>query len=116
MLERFLAIQAMGSDNARQNTKTTKQAVLQYPPPSPVALAAGLDMLQNIDLRNQLKKLSVPCQMFLGHLDSLVPEKIGPLVQQLNPMITIDVITDASHDPFISNTESFAKRLVKTLI
>ena len=88
----------------------------QYPPPSSVALAAGLDMLQNIDLREQFKTISMPCQMFLGRLDRLVPDKLAALMQQLNSKITIEVITDASHAPFISDTESFAIRLMKALL
>jgi pimeloyl-[acyl-carrier protein] methyl ester esterase len=115
-LERFLAIQAMGSVNAREDVKIIKQAVQQYPHPSPVALAAGLDMLQNIDLREQFRTLSIPCQMFFGRLDTLVPDKVASILQLLNPSITIEVITDASHAPFISNTESFAKRLIKALV
>jgi pimeloyl-[acyl-carrier protein] methyl ester esterase len=115
-LERFLAIQAMGSPDTRQDTKKIKQALQQYPLPSSVALAAGLDMLLNIDLREKLKELSIPCQMFFGRLDTLVPDKVACLVQQLNAKITIEVILDTSHAPFISNTKSFAKRLVKALV
>jgi len=115
-LQRFLAIQAMGSVNARQDVKIIQQAVQPYPQPSPVALAAGLDMLQNIDLREQFRILPIPCQMFFGRLDTLVPDKVAAFIQQLNPSIMIEVITDASHAPFISNTESFAKRLIKALV
>ena len=115
-LQRFLAIQAMGSVNARQDVKIIQRAVQLYPQPSPVALTAGLDMLQYIDLREQFRTLSIPCQMFFGRLDTLVPDKVAVFIQQLNPSITIEVITDASHAPFISNTESFAKRLIKALV
>jgi pimeloyl-[acyl-carrier protein] methyl ester esterase len=117
-LERFLAIQAMGSINAKQDVKTIKQALQLYPSPSPssVALAAGLDMLNSIDLRETLKVLRMPCHMFFGGLDTLVPDKVASLVQHLNSKITAEVITDVSHAPFISNTDSFAKRLVKVLI
>jgi len=115
-LERFLAIQAMGSANARQDAKTIKQAVQQFPLPSPDALAAGLDMLNSIDLREQFKTLAIPCHMFLGRLDTLVPDKITVAIQQLNSNIIIEVINDASHAPFISNTKYFAKRLVKALV
>jgi pimeloyl-[acyl-carrier protein] methyl ester esterase len=115
-LERFLAIQAMGSANARQDAKIIKQAVQQYPHPSPVALAGGLDMLKKIDLRDQFKTLSIPCHMFLGRLDTLVPDKLALPAQQLNANVTIDIISYASHAPFISNTEQFAKRLVQVLI
>ena len=116
MLTRFLAIQAMGSASARQDAKTIKQALQEYPLPSSVALAEGLKMLQGTDLREQFKTLLIPCQMFLGHFDTLVPEEIAPIIQQLNPKIRIDIIADAAHAPFISNTEDFAKRLVKALV
>jgi pimeloyl-[acyl-carrier protein] methyl ester esterase len=115
-LERFLAIQAMGSVNARHDAKTIKLAVQQYPSPSIVALAAGLNMLQSIDLREQFKTLCIPCHIFLGRLDTLVPDKVALLAKQLNSEVTIDVITDASHAPFISNPEQFATRLVKALV
>jgi pimeloyl-[acyl-carrier protein] methyl ester esterase len=115
-LQRFLAIQAMGSVNAKQDTNTIKQAVQQFPPPSPIALSAGLDMLQNIDLREQFKTLLIPCHMFLGRLDTLVPDKLAPQMQYLNSKVTLEVISDASHAPFISDTEFYAKRLIKVLI
>lgn len=115
-LERFLAIQAMGSVNARQDIKTIKQAVQQYPLPSSVALAAGLDMLRSVDLRDQFKRLFIPCQVFLGRLDTLVPERVATVLQQLNPEVKIEIITHASHAPFISDTEQFAKRLVSALL
>jgi pimeloyl-[acyl-carrier protein] methyl ester esterase len=37
-------------------------------------------------------------------------------LQQLNSKVTIEIITDASHAPFISNTNEFAMRLVKALV
>jgi pimeloyl-[acyl-carrier protein] methyl ester esterase len=40
----------MRSVNARQDAKTIKQAVQQYPLPSHITLAAGLNMLPSIDL------------------------------------------------------------------
>ena len=115
-LERFLAIQAMGSVDARQDVKTIKQAVQQYPIPSKIAVSVGLDILQNIDLRDQFKTLSIPCHMFFGRLDTLVPDKVADLLQKLNSNITVEVIRDASHAPFISNTEYFAERLIKALV
>jgi pimeloyl-[acyl-carrier protein] methyl ester esterase len=73
-------------------------------------------MLQSIDLREQFKTLSIPCHIFLGQLDTLVPYKVALLAKQLNSKVTIDVVTNASHAPFISDTEQFAKRLVKALV
>jgi pimeloyl-[acyl-carrier protein] methyl ester esterase len=115
-LQRFLLIQAMGSVNAKQDTKTIKQVVQQFPLPSPIALSAGLDMLQNIDLHEQFKILLIPCHIFLSRLDTLVPDKLAPQMQYLNSKVTLEVISDASHAPFISDTEFYAKRLIKVLI
>ncbi|MBL4630225.1 MAG: pimeloyl-ACP methyl ester esterase BioH [Paraglaciecola sp.] len=115
-LQRFLAIQAMGSKHARQEIQIIKQAVQRYPIPSTFALSSGLDMLQNIDLREVFKTLSVPCHMFFGRLDTLVPDTVLPSIGQLNCKVTIEVIVDASHAPFISNPEEFAKRLMKAMI
>lgn len=115
-LDRFLAIQAMGSDTARQDVKTIRKAVQQYPPASEQALLEGLDMLENIDLRNKIKNLVTPCMMFLGRLDTLVPEKVAPCIQQLNPHIEIETLHKASHAPFISDTKGFSEQLRKALI
>lgn len=115
-LERFFAIQAMGSENARLDAKTIKRTVLQYSVPSPEALTAGIGMLQDVDLREEFKSLLVPCHLFFGRLDTLIPVKVAAKIQQLNAKVTVDVISDATHAPFISNTEPFAKRLVKALV
>lgn len=114
-LARFLAVQAMGSANARQEAKTIKLAVQKYPVPSSVALAEGLQLLQNIDLREQFSTLLVPCQIFLGRFDTLVPKDVAPLIKLLNSKVSIDFISDAAHAPFISNTENFAKHLLKAI-
>jgi pimeloyl-[acyl-carrier protein] methyl ester esterase len=116
MLERFLMIQAMGSENAKLDVKTIKQNVQQYPDPSEKALVSGLNMLENVDLREQFKQLKMPCHVFLGRLDSLVPDKVSGLMLVLSPQTKVEVIAKASHAPFISDTEDFAKRLRAVLI
>lgn len=115
-LLRFLAVQAMGSVNARHDAKIIKQAVQHYPTPSKIALSKGLEWLQSMDLREQFKTLLVPCQIFLGRLDTLVLVNVAPTIKQLNPQVTIDLIDDAAHAPFISNTENFAKQLVSAIV
>lgn len=111
MLERFLMIQAMGSENAKFDVKTIKQNVQQYPNPSKKALVTGLNMLENVDLREQFKQLKMPCHVFLGRLDSLVPSKIANLIKTYSPLANVEIIAKASHAPFISDTQDFAKRL-----
>src|SRR3989338_11400445 len=56
-VERFLAIQAMGSSTARQDIKLLKQAVLSLPLPPAFALQGGLELLANLDLRQEFAAL-----------------------------------------------------------
>ena len=97
MLVRFLAIQAMGSENARQDAKTIKQALQKYSSPSSVALAEGLKLLQDTDLREQFKTLLIPCQIFLGRFDTLAAanEKVDQLeeAENLQAFITLLPVT-----------------------
>ena len=114
-LDRFLAIQAMGSPSARQDVKALKQAIEAYPQPSSQALMGGLSLLEETDLRTALKDLSVPFHAFLGRLDSLVPVKIAESVNGLSSYITTEVITNCAHAPFMSDPEDFISKLTHCL-
>ena len=111
-VSRFLAIQAMGSPSAKHDIKLIKQQVDVYPPASSVALSAGLELLVTSDLRAKLIDLSMPCQLLLGRLDSLVPIKLKHDIQQLNPSIQVTVFEHSSHAPFISQQGCFVDFLI----
>lgn len=115
-LDRFLAIQAMGSPCARQDVKTIKRAVQAHPAPAKDALVAGLEMLNSVDLRAQIKSLHLPCRLFLGRLDTLVPEDLKIAFELLAPQIEVEVLPNVSHAPFISAPQDFAVRLQAILI
>ena len=57
-----------------------------------------------------------PCHLFIGRFDIFVLEMVTPIFQQRNATVNVEVIFDATHAPFISNTEYFAKRLVKAQV
>jgi pimeloyl-[acyl-carrier protein] methyl ester esterase len=111
-VERFLAIQAMGSSTARQDIKLLKQAVLSLPLPSAMALQGGLQLLQQLDLRQEFAALRQPVFAILGRLDSLVPVAIAPLLQNLRPATKIELLQKASHAPFISHQQEFISLLL----
>lgn len=106
-VERFLAIQAMGSDTARQDIKQLKQAVLSLPLPQAQVLAAGLEILATTDLRPELARLSVPLFGCFGRLDSLVPVAMLTKLAEFAPQAQISVLAKASHAPFISHQTEF---------
>lgn len=110
-IERFLAIQAMGSESARDDIKQLKLLLNQYPAPKEQALSAGLDILQHDDLRAMFAQLTVPIVGIFGRLDALVPYRALKKMQALQPNFDYEVIDKASHAPFISHKEAFITAL-----
>ncbi len=105
-VERFLAIQALGSRSARDDIKTLKQAIMAYPMPAQEAIAGALELL-HCDLRAEFAALSQPVAGFYGRLDSLVPVAVLTQLQQLQPKASFTVAEHASHAPFISHPQLF---------
>ncbi|MCA1931421.1 pimeloyl-ACP methyl ester esterase BioH [Rheinheimera sp.] len=114
-VERFLAIQAMGSSTARQDIKLLKQAVLSLALPSATALQGGLELLATLDMRQEFAALTLPVFSILGRLDSLVPVAIAPLLQSLRPELQLAILQKSSHAPFISHQQEFISLLLPHL-
>lgn len=110
-IERFLAIQAMGSESARDDIKQLKTLLNQYPAPQEQALSAGLEILQHDDLRSLFAELSVPVCGIFGRLDSLVPYRAIEKMHALQPEFEYEVLDKASHAPFISHKKAFITAL-----
>ncbi len=110
-IERFLAIQAMGSESARDDVKQLKALLNQYPAPQEQALSAALNILQQDDLRALFAKLTVPVRGIFGRLDSLVPNRAIAKMRTLQPQFAYEVIDKASHAPFISHKAAFISAL-----
>ncbi|MEW9797762.1 pimeloyl-ACP methyl ester esterase BioH [Alteromonas sp. CYL-A6] len=112
-IERFLAIQAMGSATARHDIKAIRTAIEGFPSPSPQALQAGLRILGQADQRDWVGRLSVPTLRIFGRLDSLVPTSAIDRMCELHPQADTVVLPHASHAPFISHPEQTASILDK---
>ena len=106
-LERFLAIQAMGSDSAKQDIKSLKNVLATRPLPHKTSLHDGLMLLNNVDLRSKLSEITMPFLRLYGRLDSLVPKRVISLVDDLSPESEKYIFDKASHAPFISHAEEF---------
>lgn len=114
-VERFMALQAMGSPNAKQDIKQVKRAVFSRPAPNQSTLATGLTILADIDLRERLSQLTMPvCRMY-GRLDGLVPIKVAHDMDEYIPHSTKVVFEQASHAPFISHSDEFIAELHRFL-
>lgn len=106
-IQRFLAIQAMGSEHARVDIQQLRQAIAAYPLPESAAVQGALRLLAEQDLRTVLSALSQPVSGCFGRLDSLVPVAVLTQLQQLLPDAHFTVFEKASHAPFISHPHDF---------
>jgi pimeloyl-[acyl-carrier protein] methyl ester esterase len=114
-VERFLALQTLGSESARQDAKLLKSMVLDLPIPPVEVLNGGLEMLNHQDLRLEMQSLTRPFLRIYGALDGLVPRKIIPLLDALWPRSQSVKIDKASHAPFISHAEIFSSVVIDFL-
>ncbi|MCF2859611.1 pimeloyl-ACP methyl ester esterase BioH [Pseudoalteromonas sp. SMS1] len=114
-IERFLAIQAMGSEHAKADIKQIKELLLQAPEPSNSALSAGLDILQTTDLKKVFSELHCPVSGIFGRLDALVPATVAMKLSHINPSFQYKILPKASHAPFISHRLEFISYLKSVL-
>ncbi|CAI8160782.1 pimeloyl-ACP methyl ester esterase BioH [Pseudidiomarina mangrovi] len=111
-VERFLALQSLGSQSAKADVKQIKEWLFSKPMAKPEVLDAGLDMLSSVDLRAELARLSMPMLRIYGRLDSLVPAAVVPYVDQLAPTSKAIILPHCSHAPFVNEPEVFCQALL----
>ncbi|MFS2221796.1 pimeloyl-ACP methyl ester esterase BioH [Pantoea sp. B65] len=111
-VERFLALQTLGTEYARQDARRLKEVVLSQPMPTVAVLEGGLEILRTADLRAEMCGLTLPLLRIYGYLDGLVPRKAAQLLDVQWPHSRSAVIGKAAHAPFISHPEAFCQQLI----
>jgi len=114
-VERFLALQTLGTDSARQDARQLKEAVLAQPMPDIAVLEAGLTLLRDVDLRSALTQLNLPFLRLYGALDGLVPRRIATRLDEALPNSHSVTMEKAAHAPFISHPEAFCQEIIAFL-
>lgn len=104
-LQRFLALQVKGSEAARDTLRTLRRELAQRPEPVPAALAVGLDLLRDTDLRDRIGTLACPTLWLFGQRDTLVPAAASENIARLLPQARRRVIAGAAHAPFLSHPQ-----------
>ena len=102
-LGRFLALQVRGSEHAREVLRTLRHELTLRPAPDPAALALGLELLRDEDLRGPLPDIRCPSLWLFGSHDTLVPPGVAERVELLCPKARTQVIQGAAHAPFLSH-------------
>lgn len=114
-LQRFLFLQARGSEHSRDTIRQLSHQIAVEKPPHPDALRDGLALLINTDLREQLTQLTCPVQMILGDRDTLIPTEMLACAQQLKSDIKTELLAGAGHAPFISQAAE-CQQAIETFI
>lgn len=106
-LLRFLALQLHQQSSNRSDLHRLKTILFSRNLPQRDALLAGLKILQETDLRQDLYRVQCPTLQLFGRLDSLIPVSAANLIHNLFPDSQTVIIDGASHVPFISHPKQF---------
>lgn len=113
-IERFLALETLGCDNTRADVRELRRCAFMYGDPAPPALADGLHLLENTDLRPRLATLAVPSLWIGARRDRLVDPRAVVAAAALAPKST-HVQIDSGHAPFLTHAQMLADALLAFL-
>jgi len=102
-LDRFLALQVRGSEAGRETLRILRQEIAMLPAPGAPALAQGLSILRDSDLRARLTELRCRTLWLFGQRDTLVPAGVAEGIAVLLPQAQVRVIPGAGHAPILSH-------------
>ena len=108
-LERFLALDTIGSEHARAELRTLKDTLYARGEPAPRALQQGLALLEDSDLRGVLPSISIPNLWISGRRDRLVPPAGMRDAAALAPHSRYLDIAGGGHAPFLGHADRVAQ-------
>lgn len=111
-IQKFLLLQAGSGPQARALAKEAAELLHQYSPPSQQTLSQGLELLNNADLRHQLAKIKVPCQVISGRRDRVIHPSAGKELATLLPNGDFQLI-NSGHAPHLSHTQELSQLIVR---
>lgn len=114
-INRFIAIQAMGSDHPREEQRTLRERVFRHGNPQPTALEGGLEILRHANLRPRLSEIQCPSLLIAGEHDALFRRAAAAKTQKLFNHAALSVIPGAGHAPFLSHPDAFLDSLIRFL-
>ncbi|MEO8747684.1 MAG: pimeloyl-ACP methyl ester esterase BioH [Rhodanobacter sp.] len=109
-LERFLALEAMGSADPRAQVRHLRKLVFARGEPDLSALQQGIRILQNSDRRAALPDLAVSSTWIAGRRDRLVPPQ-AMAWSTTRCGGTSHEIAQAGHAPFFGHAEAVVQAL-----
>ena len=110
-LQRFVSLQAHGDDRAREVARKLRSALAAGREPEAAALADGLEILLETDMRAELDSIRQPALVLHGDRDQLVPLAAGRHLSRGLPRARMAVLHGTAHAPFLSRPAAAAAAL-----
>jgi malonyl-CoA O-methyltransferase len=101
----FLALQTWGDEHATQALRSLRASLELHGEPDPQALAAGLGILRQADLRDALASIAIPSLVIAGEHDRITPPAAGRELASRLPSARFVEVPKAGHAPFLSHPE-----------
>ncbi len=109
-LERFFALEAMGSADPRAELRRLREDAFSRGEPDARVLQEGIRLLETTDMRGVLPGLDIPSAWIAGRRDRLVTaEAMAWSAEQCGGRA--EVIAHAGHAPFIGHTDAVVRSL-----
>jgi len=106
-LKRFASLQTRGAKNASRHCAWLCKRL--FGAADPGVLQAGLRMLLDTDLRQEMHEVKQPVLLLHGRQDSLVPVESAHWLKQHLARSRLEVFEDCAHAPFLSQDGKFVK-------
>lgn len=110
-LDRFVALEAFGSDHARDTVRALRAELFARGEPPAQSLVHGLELLQTTDLRGLLPALRIPSLWIAGRRDRLVDPRAMRDAAALAPDARFMQIEHGAHAPFLTDTHEVAEAI-----
>jgi pimeloyl-[acyl-carrier protein] methyl ester esterase len=107
----FVNLNALGGPQARDRMRELAALLVERGTPSAGSLAAGLALLHDADLRDEVASIDRPAAVIHGARDALAPVGAGRWLAGALPFARFVEIPDGAHLPFVSHTETVARAL-----
>jgi pimeloyl-[acyl-carrier protein] methyl ester esterase len=112
-LDRFVALEAFGSDHAKEEIRELRAELFARGEPAARVLVDGLRILETADQRSLLPELRVPSLWIAGRRDRLVDpramhEAVGIIEQTGHARAMFAQIEHAGHAPFLTHVDEMA--------
>jgi malonyl-CoA O-methyltransferase len=111
----FLALQTWGDENATQALRSLRASLDSHGEPDPQALAAGLGILRDADLRDALATIAVPSLVIAGEHDRITPVAAGRELASRLPTARFVEVPKAGHAPFLSHADEVRREVASFL-